>query len=61
MSGILKISDLNAESEGNLEAIWGFFCGSGHVIPKHMIGIMGTEFNFTKSRMIYPIVKPIHI
>ncbi len=35
MSGILKIADLNAVWEGNLEAISDFFCGSGHVIPKH--------------------------
>ncbi len=34
MSGILKIIDLNAVWEGNLEAISHFFCGWGHVIPK---------------------------
>ncbi len=38
MSGILKIVDLNAVWEGNLEAISEFFCGSGHVISKHVIG-----------------------
>ncbi len=35
MSGKLKIINLNIVSEGNLEAISDFFCGSGHVIPKH--------------------------
>ncbi len=35
MSGILKIIDLNAGSEGNLEAILNFFWGLGHVISKH--------------------------
>ncbi len=35
MSDTLKITDLNAVWEGNLEAISHFFCGSGHVIAKH--------------------------
>ncbi len=36
MSGILKIIDLNAVSEGNLEVISNFCCHLGHVIPKHV-------------------------
>ncbi len=36
MSDILTIIDLNAISEGNLEAMSDFFCGSDHVIPKHV-------------------------
>ncbi len=36
MSGILKIGDLNAIWEGNVEAILDFFCGSGHLVPKHV-------------------------
>ncbi len=35
MSSTLKIIDLNAVWEGNLEAISHFLCGSGHVISKH--------------------------
>ncbi len=38
MFGILKIIDLNAVWESNLEAISLFVCGSGHVIPKHLVG-----------------------
>ncbi len=30
-----KIIGFNSVWEGNLEAISDFFCGSGHVIPKH--------------------------
>ncbi len=37
MSGILKIINFNPVWEGNLEAISDFFCGSGHVIPKHIL------------------------
>ncbi len=37
MSGILKIVDLNVVWDSNLEAISAFFCGSGHVIPKHVL------------------------
>ncbi len=34
MSGILKIIELNAVWDGNLEAISHLVYGSGHVIPK---------------------------
>ncbi len=33
---MLKIIDLNAVWECNLEAISNFFCSLGHVIPKHV-------------------------
>ncbi len=40
MSGILKIIDLNAVWDCNLEeAISHFFCGSGHLIPNHVISL----------------------
>ncbi len=35
MYGIPIIIDVSAVSDGNLEAISDFFCGSSHVIPKH--------------------------
>ncbi len=41
MSDILKVIDVKAVLEGNLEAISDFFCGSGHVIHKH--GEMGVS------------------
>ncbi len=34
---LLEIIDLRTVWEGNLEAISHFFCGSGHVIPKHVV------------------------
>ncbi len=34
----LKMIDFNAVWDGNLEVISDFFCGSGHVIPKHEQG-----------------------
>ncbi len=37
MSGILKLVDVNAVSEGDLEAISDFVCGSDYVIPKHVL------------------------
>ncbi len=36
VSVILTLMDLNVVSEGNLEAIWDVFWGSGHVIAKHV-------------------------
>ncbi len=35
VSGILKIIDINAEWDRNVEGISDFVCVSGHVIPKH--------------------------
>ncbi len=46
MFGTLTTVDLNAVWNGNLEAISDFFCGSGHVIPKHAIVASISELIF---------------
>ncbi len=40
MSGTLKSTHLNTVREGNLEVISDFFCGSGHVVPKHVNNVI---------------------
>ncbi len=52
ISGILKIIDLSAVWEGNLEAISDFFCGSSHVITKYdgeTIKLMALKYKICMS------------
>ncbi len=63
MYGILKLLTWMQKWEGNLGTISDFFCGSGHVIPKHVIvsiilmdwDTIHARFQFVITRYIWAI------
>ncbi len=49
MSGMLRIIELNAVWEDNLNSIWYIFCGLGHVIPKNDSSAQEEKWDFSNG------------
>ncbi len=58
MFGILKMIDLIAVWEGNLEVISDLFCGSDHVIPKHAQSRWSPHNIMSRKSMISTAAQP---